>query len=149
MEETTQQSLTNSDVLEKVLTNVIDIFSRKSVKIHSVLMLQDIIKQLQKKYPFLHDITVSDTKDQHTLIDKRTVAIGTNINAIPPEKVGMSLHAILDGFAQIIGKNDTYFLLTELQSALPGKYISQIGSMGVDFELILLEREIDYLETGK
>ena len=148
MEETTQQSLTNSDVLEKVLTNVINIFSRKSVRIHSVLILQDIVKKLQTEYPFLHDITIADTKDQHTLPDKRMVAIGSRINAIPPEKVGMSLHAILDGFAQLIGKNDTYFLLNELQKALPGKYISQIGSMGVDFELILLEREIDYLETG-
>ena len=148
MEETTQQSLTNSDVLEKVLTNVIDIFSRKSVRIHSVLILQDIVKKLQKQYPFLQDVTISDTKDQHTLLDKRMVAIGPGINAVPVDKVGMSLHAILDGFAQIIGKNDTYFLLTELQSALPGRYISQIGSMGVDFELILLEREIDYLESG-
>ena len=71
--------------------------------------------------------------------------LNVNSQEFPP----LCQQEILDGFAQVIGKNDTYFLLTELQSTLPGDYISQIGSMGVDFELILLEREIDYLETGK
>jgi len=149
MENPTHITLQNSEILEKVLTNIIDIFSRKSVKIHSVLVLTGIVEKLQTQYPFLNNITIIDPEDQHTTQDKRTVSIEESINTISPEKVGMSLHAILDGFAQIIGKNDTYFLLTELQSALPGSYISQIGSMGVDFELILLEREIDYLETGK
>ena len=119
------------------------------MKTHSVLVLSEIVEKLKPQYPFLNDIDIRDKKDIHKFKDNRTVTIEDSINTISPEKVGMSLHDILDGFAQVIGKNDTYFLLTELQSTLPGDYISQIGSMGVDFELILLEREIDYLETGK
>jgi hypothetical protein len=149
MDNLTKYTLKNSDILEKVLTNIIDIFSRKSVKIHSVIVLSEIVEKLQSQYPFLTNIDIRDKKDLHEFKDDRTVTIEDTINKISPEKVGMSLHAILDGFAKVIGKNDTYFLLTELQSSLPGDYISQIGSMGVDFELILLEREIDYLETGK
>ena len=149
MDNLTKYTLKNSDILEKVLTNIIDIFSRKSVKIHSVIVLSEIVEKLQSEYPFLNNIDIRDKKDLHEFKDDRTVTIEDNINKISPEKVGKGLHAILDGFAKVIGKNDTYFLLTELQSLLPGDYISQIGSMGVDFELILLEREIDYLETGK
>ena len=149
MDNLTKYTIKNSDILEKVLTNIIDIFSHKSVKIHLVLVLSEIVEKLKPQYPLLNDIDIRDKKDTHKFKDNRTVTIEDSINTISPEKVGMSLYAILDGFAQVIGKNDTYFLLTELQSTLPGDYISQIGSMGIDFELILLEREIDYLETGK
>lgn len=149
MDNLTEYTIKNSDIFEKVLTNIIDIFSHKSVKIHSVLVLSEIIEKLKPQYPFLNDIDIHDKKNLHKFKDNRTVTIEDSINTISPEKVGMSLHAILDGFAQVIGKNDTNFLLTELQSILPGDYISQIESMGVDFDLILLEREIDYLETGK
>ncbi|MBU0497305.1 MAG: hypothetical protein KKG04_05050 [Candidatus Thermoplasmatota archaeon] len=136
----------NSDIVQTTLSKIIDIIARKSVEIHAVLTLNEVKQKLQQKYDFLRYIDIKDKRDQHDFKDLRPVIIDPAFNQIPPESVGVAFHAMIDEFSRLIGKNDTYFLLSELQKNLSAQYITQIGSMGVDFELILLEREIDFLE---
>ncbi len=141
-------SLPNSEIVQTTLSKIIDIIARKSVEIHAVLTLNEIKQKLQQQYDFLRYLDIRDKRDQHDVKNLSPIDIDPAFNQVPPESVGVALHAIIDEFSRLIGKNDTYFLLTELQKNLNPQYITQIGSMGVDFELILLEREVDFLEIS-
>lgn len=136
-------SIETSEIVEKLLTVLLDITRRKTNETHAFYTLETVINQLKNQYDFLEHIHLKDTLYSE---DDDTITIMKDINKVNTSELGIALQDILTSMYHSLGKNAGYFFMKEIQEALGDEYISSMKEIGVDLGLLQLESEIEELE---
>ena len=136
-------SIDNSQIVEKLLTTLLEISRRKTNEIHAFYTLETVINQLKDRYVFLKYIHLRDTLYSE---DDDTITIVKDINKVEPNDIGDALQNILTTMYHSLGRDAGYFFIKEIQEALGEGYTSSMKNLGVDLNLLQLESEIEELE---
>ena len=132
----------NSEVLDHVLTNLINMSSRKTTKEQAFLTMSDLIKKFQNKYDFLRHVEINDNRFSEM---KDPITIMSDINNIDSDKVGKALYEIIKNVNESLGKSAGHFFIKELRTRLDGNYTTKIEDMGLDLGLMQLEFEVSQM----
>lgn len=130
-----------SEIMRHVLQTLIDISSRKTTQFQAVSTMSDLINNLRKKYDFLKNVEIKDTRFLE--IDDEPVTVMKDINEVNPEDIGKALRDIIKTMNFALGKSAGHFFVRELKSRIRGDYLPAIEKMGLDLGLIQLEVEIE------
>ena len=135
----------NSEVLEKVLTTLIEISGRKTTEGYAISVTDSLIKKLQDKYHFLEHVSIKDTR---YLEGEAPVSVMSPVDAIPKDELGKAIYAIINTMNQSLGKDAGHFFIKELSRTLGDDYNSTMKEMGIDLNLMQLEHEVSELEKN-
>ncbi len=135
----------NSDLLKEVLTNLINISTRKTNSTHAVYLMDSTLKNLQNKYDFLKNVEIKDTRFLENI---EPVDVITNIDNVKSRDVGRAIYDIITKMNDSLGKDAGYFFLKEISSSIKDDYHSTMLDMGLDLGLMQLEREVKEMEKN-
>jgi hypothetical protein len=130
----------NSDVVKYILKKLIDISSRKTTTGHAVSTMYDLIKNLERKYDFLKNVEIKDTR---FIEISEPVTVMSGINGIKLVEVGKALSDIIKTINQRLGDEAGHFFIKEFKNSLADEYTASIEEMGLDLGLLQLEDEIN------
>ena len=135
--------LKKSDVIENVLTTLINISGRKTNKGHALFTMDNLIKKLEDRYDLLKNVQIKDIRYSE---DEDAISIMTGINNAEPAEVGKAIHDIITTMNRDLGRDAGHFFIKELRTTLDAESIALIEDMGVDLGLMQLEYEVGELE---
>ncbi len=133
-----------ADVIENVLTNLIEISGRKTSKGHAINTIDTVMGKLRNKYDFLKYVKINDNR---FVEDGALISVMEKINKADTNLMGKALNDIISNMHFSLGNNAGHFFIKELQRNIGGDYKSVMKEMGVDLGLMQLEMEIN--ELGK
>ncbi len=136
-------SMETSQVVEKLLTVLLDITRRKTNETHAFYTLETVINQLKNRYNFLEHIHLKDTL---YIEDDDTITVMKDINKVNTSELGDALQNILISTYHSLGRSAGYFFMKEIQEALGDEYTSSMMELGIDLGLLQLESEVEELE---
>ncbi len=136
-------SMETSQVVEKLLTVLLDITRRKTNETHAFYTLETVINQLKNRYNFLEHIHLKDTLYSE---DDDTITVMKDINKVNTSELGDALQNILISMYHSLGRSAGYFFMKEIQEALGDEYTSSMMELGIDLGLLQLESEVEELE---
>jgi len=132
--------LENSKVVKYVLQKLIDISSRKTTAEHAVSTMHDLVKNLERKYIFLKNVEIKDTR---FIEISDPVSVMTGINGIKLVEVGKALSDIIKTMQIKLGDEAGHFFIKEFRNSLEEEYSITIEEMGLDLGLMQLESEVN------
>ena len=135
--------LEKSDVVENILSTLINISSRKTNEGHALFVMSRLIKKLEDRHDLLKNIQITDTRFSE---NEDAVSIMSCINDAESVEVGKAIHDIIKNMNKDLGKDAGHFFIKELRTTLDGDSIALIEDMGVDLGLMQLEYEVGELE---
>lgn len=135
--------LEKSDVVENILSTLINISSRKTNEGHALFVMNRLIKKLEDRHDLLKNIQITDTRFSE---NEDAVSIMSGINDAESVEVGKAIHDIIKNMNKDLGKDAGHFFIKELRTTLDGDSIALIEDMGVDLGLMQLEYEVGELE---
>ena len=134
------RQLENSDVVKYFLQKLIDISGRKTTTGHAVSTMHDLVKNLEKKYDFLKNVEI---KDSRFIEISEPVTVMSGINGIKLVEVGKALSDIIKKMQIRLGDEAGHFFIKEFKNSIEGEYSSTIEEMGLDLGLMQLEFEVN------
>ena len=132
--------LENSLVVRHVLHKLIDISSRKTTEGHAVSTIQDLIRNLEKKYNFLKNVKITDTRFVEL---SEPVTVMSDINRIKMIEVGKALSDIIKTMNISLGDEAGHFFIKELKNSISEEFSLTIEQMGLNLGLMQLEFEVN------
>ncbi len=133
----------NSDIIEKLLTTLFNISSRKTTQGHAYSVMDSVIRQLESEYDFLRHVELKDTR---FLEDATSISVMKDMNSIHPDRIGKAIESIILNMDKRLGKRAGYFFIKELSRNIGEEYSSTMRDMGVDLSLLQLQKEVNELE---
>ena len=134
--------VSNSEVVNHVLTNLINMSSRKTTQQQAYSTMSNLIKKFQNKYDFLKNIEIKDTR---FLEMQEPITVMSGIDKVESDAVGKALHDIIKDMNEALGKDAGHFFIKELRTRLDKDYASMIEDMGLDLGLMQLEFEVNQM----
>jgi len=138
--------LEQSDVIKRLLQSIVKVISRRSSEDYALVMVGNSIKKLQEKYKFLKYISIKPTR--YSEIDN-IVTIDSSINMVEPEEIGKAIQEIVRMIVTSMGKNAGFFFIKEVKNKIGPNYELSVRDMGVDFNFMQFNFEIDKKQTRK
>ena len=133
----------NSEVVEHILKTLIDISSRKTTESHAILIMDSLMKKLEKRYDFLKHVEIKDTR---FLEFYDPISVMTDIDVVESNEIGKALYDIIMTMNNELGKDAGHFFIKELGNNIGEMYHSMIEDMGIDLGLMQLEYEVSEME---
>lgn len=133
----------NSEILKHVLKTLFDVSRRKTTEGYTVITMDSVIKTLTKKYDFLKNVAIKDTRFNEV---SEPVTVMTDINTVETEKIGKALYEIIRSLNTSLGREAGHFFIKEIQNGIGDEYYTTIKDIGVDLSLLQLEYEVHLLE---
>ena len=133
----------NSEVVKHVLRTLMDISRRKTTAGHAIFVMDSLMKKLEKKYDFLKNIEIKDTRYME-VYDPVTVMI--DIDSVKSHELGEAIRDIIMTMNNDLGKDAGHFFIKEVRNNIEDEYHSTIEEMGVDLGLMQLEFEVNEME---
>jgi len=137
--------LEKSEIVKNLLNTLIYISGRKTTRGHAIYTLEGVIKKLEKKYDFLKNVKIKDTR---YIEDDDTISVMSDINVVNSPDIGKAIQDIINTMDDSLGEDAGHFFIKEIRSSLNDEYISSMDDMGVDLSLLQLEREVRNLEKS-
>ena len=134
--------VSNSEVVNHVLTNLINMSSRKTTQQHAYSTMSNLIKKFQNKYDFLKNIEIKDTR---FLEMQDPISVMSGIDNVDSDKIGKALYDIIKDMNEALGKDAGHFFIKELRTRLDKDYAAMIEDMGLDLGLMQLEFEVNQM----
>lgn len=141
--------LDTADVTKKFIETIIEIIGRKTSKDYAAVTIGNVLRKLQRTYPFLHAIEINNTR---SLELESVVAAQDSLNTVNPTKVGAALKDLMSVLMISLGKNAGYFFLRETREKIGIAYDTiLLKTMDVDLTLmqstyIVEKKSIDFLD---
>ena len=133
----------NSDILKHILNTVITVSGRKTNESHAVFVMEKVMKKLEKRYNFLKNVAVKDTT---FLEEGEPVSIMANLDSISKKDLGKALYEIIFTINKSLGEDAGHFFIREIAVGVQSEISSIMKDIGVDFNLMQLEYEINEME---
>ena len=127
----------NSDLLNRALTILITITSRRSSEAIACAFMDAILKTLKEKYAFLNYITIKNM----TYYEENAVHSELEINAVEPELIGHAIESIIRILCMDLEEESGLFFIKELKDRLGETYILEFKKYGIDLDLLRLEQK--------
>jgi hypothetical protein len=144
--------LDTAEVTRKIVETIIDIIGRKTSQEYAAITIQNILRRLQLKYPFLHGIEI---KNSRSLELESSVSVNDSLNTIAPKDVGLALKDLITKIIKSLGKTAGYFFIRETREKIGIEYDKiLLKEMNVDLTLlqstiIVENKSINVLEIQK
>ena len=136
----------NSDVVKKILTSVLNISGRKTSQEHAVAVMDSLLKKLEKRYVFLKNIKVQDTR---FIEEGDSVSVMSELNSVSGGKVGEAIRDVISMMNHSLGKDAGYFFIKEISKGIEDEYQTTMKKdMGIDLGLMQLQREVEEMEKS-
>jgi len=127
----------NSELLNRTLTILITITSRRSSEAIACAFMDAILKTLKEKYTFLDFITIKNM----TYYEENAVHSEPEINTVKPELIGHAIESIIRILCMDLEEESGLFFIKELKDRLGETYILEFKKYGVDLDLLRLEQK--------
>ena len=134
--------LENSAIVKRVIQTLIDISGRKTTKGLAVYKMSDLMKKLQKKYDFLKNVEIKDTR---FIEYEEPVSVMAGINNIKSNDLGKALYDIIKNMNISMGDDAGHFFIKELRNNIGDDFSLVMEDMGVDLGLMQLEVEVNQM----
>lgn len=144
--------LDTADVTRQFIETMIDIIGRKTSQEYAVIAIQNLLKKVQLKYPFLREV---DIKNSRSLELEGIVTVNNALNDIPPKQVGVALKELVTRIMMALGKTAGFFFIRETREKIGIEYDKiLLKQMDVDLTLmqstvIIENKTINVLEIQK
>ena len=135
--------LKKSEVIENLLTTMINISGRKTNKGHALFTMNNTIKQLENKFDFLKNVQIKDIRYSE---DEDPVSVMTGLDEAKPGDLGNAIHDLITNMNKNLGKDAGHFFIKELRTKLDDDNLDLIKGLGVDLGLMQLEYEVEEME---
>ena len=133
----------NSKIIKDVLSSIISISGRKTTQSHAVYLIESTLNELKKQYAFLENINVKDTT---YIEDGDQISIMTEVNKVNLQEMGPAVKDIITHLNISLGDEAGHFFLKELAHKLNDESIMSLKNMGVDLDLMHLEKQVSKME---
>ena len=133
----------NSKIIRDVLSSIISISGRKTTQSHAIYLLDSTLNTLKKQYSFLENVNVKDTT---YLEDGEQISIMTEVNKVNEHEMGPAVKDIITHLNLSLGDEAGHFFLKELAHKLNDESIISLKNMGVDLDLMYLEKQVSKME---
>jgi hypothetical protein len=133
----------NSKIIKDVLGTIISISGRKTSQSHAIYLLEATLNTLKKQYTFLENINVKDTT---YIEDGEQISIMTEVNKVTENEMGSAVKDIITHLNLSLGDEAGHFFLKELAHKLDDSSIISLKNMGVDLDLMYLEKQVSKME---
>jgi len=133
----------NSKIIKDVLSSIISISGRKTTQSHAIYLLDSTLNTLKKQYSFLEKINVKDTT---YIEDGDQISIMSEINNVNEREMGPAVKDIITHLNLSLGEGAGHFFLKELSHKLDDGSIISLKNMGIDLDLMHLEKQISKME---
>ena len=133
----------NSELLKHIISTLITVSGRKTTETHAVFIMDKVMKKLQNQYDFLRQVNLQDTT---FLEDGEPVSIMTNLNSISKKDLREVLYKIISNMNETLGEDAGHFFIKEVAKNVRSDFTSIIKEIGLDFNLMQLENEINEME---
>ena len=130
----------NSEVVRHVLQKLFVISSRKTTQGNAVSLMHDSVKNLEKKYNFLKNVEIKDTR---YIEMNEPISVMSNINSVKSNDIGKALSDLIKIINFKLGEEAGHFFIKELKNSIEDIYSPNIEEMGLDFGLMQLEFEVN------
>jgi hypothetical protein len=144
--------LDTADVTRQFIETIIEIIGRKTSQEYAAVIIQNLLKKLRLRYPFLREIEI---KNSRSLELESAVSVNDSLNATPPKDVGIALKELLTKIMTSLGKTAGYFFIRETREKIGNEYDTfLLKTMGIDLTLlqstlIVENKSINILEIQK
>lgn len=133
----------NDELLDKVLSSIVSLSRRKTTESHAVYVMDSVIEKLKQRHPFLEHIEIQDTT---YLEEGKSITIMREVNSISKHEVARAIYEIISTMNTSLGKDAGYFFLKELSRMMGDMYMSEMKNIGVDLNLMQLEKQVKEME---
>ncbi len=144
--------LDTADVTRQFIETIIDIIGRKTSQEYAAMTIQNLLRRLQLKYPFLRDVQI---KNSRSLELESAVSVKDSLNDIPTKEVGHALKELVTKIMTSLGKTAGYFFIRETREKIGIEY-DRILLKEMDVDLTLMQstiivesKSINFLEIQK
>ncbi len=134
----------NSDLIKQTIKTLLVITSRRASESVSILLIDTILKTLIGRYNFLKNVKIKSTVG-YGEITADAVTVDSDINSVDPFVVGKVIETIIRVICIDLREKAGLFFIKEFKNRVGGNYVSTLREIGVDLDLIQLER--DYSRT--
>jgi len=133
----------NSKIIKDILSSIISISGRKTTQSHAIFLIESTLNTLKKQYSFLENINVKDTT---YIEDGEQISIMTEVNNVNVHEMGTAVKDIITHLNLSLGDEAGHFFLKELAHKLNDDSIISLKNMGVDLDLMHLEKQVSKME---
>lgn len=133
----------NSKIIKDILSSIISISGRKTTQSHAIFLIESTLNALKKQYSFLENINVKDTT---YIEDGEQISIMTEVNNVNVHEMGTAVKDIITHLNLFLGDEAGHFFLKELAHKLNDDSIISLKNMGVDLDLMHLEKQVSKME---
>ncbi len=129
-------NITTEYLIGPMLRSVIDVVSRRTSGGYASVIVGNVIKQLQSKYPFLQHVQV---KSMQFVESVDAISFSDEIKEMDTTQTVLVLKDLIHTITAVMGKQAGYFLIREIKERLPYEYEQIIKELGVDLEMMQLQ----------
>ena len=133
------EKLSNTNVIEQLITSVLDISGRKTSEGEAITAMNSVLESLHGHYDFLKGVEILDARYTE---DDRSVSVHSTIEEIPSDEIGEVLHEIITKMHQTLGRRAGHFFMKELRRQVGDDFFLTMQDMGVDLSILQLENEV-------
>jgi hypothetical protein len=133
----------NTKIIRDVLSTIISISGRKTTQSHAIYLLESTLNDLKKQYSFLENINVKDTT---YIEDGEPITIMSDVNKVRIKEIGPAVKDIITHLNSSMGDEAGHFFLKELAHKLDDESVNSLKNMGVDLDLMQLEKQVSKME---
>ncbi|MCK4365101.1 MAG: hypothetical protein KAW45_03540 [Thermoplasmatales archaeon] len=137
-------NIQNSDLIKQTIKTLLVITSRRASESVSILLMDTILKTLIGRYNFLKYVKIKSTVG-YGEITADAITVDPDVNSVDPSAVGRVIETIIRVICVDLREKAGLFFIKEFKNRVGGNYVSELREIGVDLDLIQLER--DYSRT--
>lgn len=127
----------NSDILKHSIKTLFDILDREIGRDYAFSTISEVVKRFRTEYSLLEYVTINDIR---SIQNVDLVSVMPNIDELEPTNVGTAIQKIIQEINYLLGEQGGFTFIEKLKNNFNEDYISKLGKMGVDFNVLQLSQ---------
>jgi len=136
----------NADLITHVVKTLLFITRRRASESISILVMDTILKTLGERYNFLRQVKLK-TSVEYGEISSDVIVVETDVNAVDTTLVGKVVESIVRVICMDLKEKAGVFFIKEFKDRLGENYVSHLREIGVDFDLLQLEKDYERTQS--
>ena len=138
----------NSDLIKQTIKTLLVITSRRASESVSILLMDTILKTLIGRYNFLKNVKIKSTVG-YGEITADAITVDPDVNSVDPSVVGKVIETIIRVICMDLREKAGLFFIKEFKNRLGMNYVLELREIGVDLDLLQLERDYSRLQQQR
>ncbi|RLF27324.1 MAG: hypothetical protein DRN05_05775 [Thermoplasmata archaeon] len=126
-------------VIKHVIKALIDVLGEASTKSYAVLVIDTVLKNINKRYGFLRYIEIDSSRYSDGL---DAINITSSLDDISMVDIGRALQKLIEGVVKSLGEDAGRYFIDKFKDHLGKTFLLKIEEMGVNLHMIQLRQNL-------